>query len=192
MIPILTTGRLLLRPLELTDAAAIQAVFPQWEIVRFLSKTVPWPYPADGAETYLRDVALPAMARGTEWHWTLRPRDAPLTLIGLISLMDRPDENRGFWLDPVWQGRGLMTEAVEAVTDFWFESLGREVLRAPKAAANRASRRLSERTGMRLVATAERAYVGGPMPGELWEITRDEWRARRCAATEEHPIPADD
>ncbi len=39
-----------------------------------------------------------------------------------------------------------MTEACEAVTDFWFNTLKFPVLRAPKAAANTASRRISEKS----------------------------------------------
>ena len=46
-----------------------------------------------------------------------------------------------------------MSEAVDAVTDYWFNTLGFPVLRAPKAVANAASRRISEKQGMRLVAT---------------------------------------
>jgi [ribosomal protein S5]-alanine N-acetyltransferase len=178
----LATSRLILRPLILADADAVQAVFPQWDVVRFLADTVPWPYPADGAKTFIRDVVLPATRQGTEWHWSIRRKAAPETLIGVISLRDKPDDNRGFWLDPAWQGQGLMTEASEAVTDYWFETLERPVLRAPKAAANARSRRISERSGMRLIETQDRNYVSGRLPSELWEITRDEWRSRRGVA----------
>ena len=156
----------------------MQALFPQWKVVRYLARHVPWPYPADGALTYIRDVALPAMRKGVEWHWSIRRKDAPDPLIGVISLMDEPGNNRGFWLDPAWQGHGLMSEAAEAVTKFWFETLGRPVLHAPKAAANVRSRRISERSGMRLTARVERDYVSGRLPAEIWEITRDEWRKR--------------
>jgi RimJ/RimL family protein N-acetyltransferase len=67
MTPTLHTSRLVLRPLELADANQTQVLFPQWEVVRYLRKIVPWPYPADGAYTYYRDVALPAVERGDEW-----------------------------------------------------------------------------------------------------------------------------
>ena len=103
---------------------------------------------------------------------------APAHLIGVVSLRDEPDDNRGFWLDPAWQGQGLMTEASDAVTDYWFEALERPVLRAPKAVANVKSRRISERSGMRLIDTRDRDYVAGRLESELWEITRDEWRRR--------------
>ena len=175
-IPTLGTARLLLRPLELADADAVQRIFPQWEIVRFLAAGIPWPYPADGALRFVRDEALPAMEQGRGWYWSIRPKSSPGELIGLISLADTPDDNRGFWLDPAWQGRGLMTEACREATRYWFEVLGRPVLRAPKAAANLPSRRLSERAGMRIVATKEKEYVSGRFLAETWEITVDEWR----------------
>jgi len=48
----LQTPRLILRPLEVSDADRIQQIFPHWEIVRHLASVIPWPYPADGALTY--------------------------------------------------------------------------------------------------------------------------------------------
>ena len=177
--PALDTARLILRPLGLDDVDALQATFPQWEIVRYLSKEIPWPFPPDGALIYVRDVALPAIEAGTLWMWTLRLKSEPDRLIGAIDLKLSSDENRGFWIAPPWQGRGLMTEAADAVTGFWFDVLAQPVLRVPKASVNAPSRRISEKQGMRLVAIEERDYVGGRMPVEIWEITAEEWRARR-------------
>lgn len=177
-VPPLATPRLLLQPLTLADAPALQHAFPRWDIVRFLADRVPWPYPEDGALAFIRDAALPAMAQEREWHWTLRPREEPDRLIGGISLMDDADNNRGFWIVPEWQGRGLMTEACGAATAYWFDVLDKPRLRVPKAAANIASSRISARGGMRIVAIEERGYVSGRLPSEIWEITREEWRAR--------------
>jgi [ribosomal protein S5]-alanine N-acetyltransferase len=103
----------------------------------------------------------------------------PDRLIGCISLMKGREINRGFWLGAPWHGQGLMSEACEVVTDYWFETLGFPLLRAPKAVANAASRRISERQGMRIVATEERDYVSGRLLTEVWEITPEEWRARK-------------
>jgi RimJ/RimL family protein N-acetyltransferase len=165
--------------LELADAEQAQILFPHWEIVRYLDKIVPWPYPPDGAYTWYRDHVLPAMERSEEWHWTLRLKSSPANMIGSIDLRKRENNNRGFWLGLPWQGQGLMTEACEAVTDFWFDVLRFPVLRAPKAVPNIASRRISEKTGMRLVATEEREYVSGHFLTEIWEITAEAWRARK-------------
>ena len=179
MTPVLETARLWLRPLELADADQIQQIFPQWEIVRYLTAAVPWPYPPDGALAFCRDHVLPAVARGETWAWTLRLKSEPDRVAGFIQLMIQANNNRGFWIDPRCQGRGLMTEACDAVTDYWFNTLNFPVLRAPKAVANVASRRISEKQGMRLVAVEESDYVSGRLPAEVWEITREEWQARR-------------
>jgi len=139
---------------------------------------VPWPYPADGAETFYREVALPAIAKGEEWHWTLRLKAEPDRIIGASALMTTGPDNRGFWLGLPWHGQGLMIEACNVVTDFWFDTLQFPVLRTGKAAANNPSRRISQKQGMRLVAIEERDYVCGRLPTEVWSITADEWRAR--------------
>lgn len=178
-VPPLETPRLILRPAALSDAAQIQELFPRWEIVRYLRNAVPWPYPPDGALQYLRDMALSAMARADAWHWTLRLKAEPAQMVGFISLIKGEKENRGFWLGLPWQRQGLMSEACYAVTDYWFDVLKFPVLRVPKAVANVASRRISEKQGMRMIGTQERAYVSGRLPGEIWEITAEEWRNRR-------------
>ncbi len=177
--PPLETPRLLLRPLALADAPEIQRLFPQWEIVHFLSSVVPWPYPPDGAFRFIHDISLPAIARGDEWHWTLRLKSDPDRLIGAIRLMKREQKNRGFWMAPAYQGHGLMSEAADAVTNFWFDVLKMPVLRTEKAAANLASRRISEKQGARQVGTVERDYVSGRQLAEIWEITAEEWHSRR-------------
>jgi|SRR5579875_37169 len=177
MTPQLETPRLLLRPLELADAGQVQTLFPHWEIVRHLDKRVPWPYPADGAYEYIRQIALPAMERGEAWHWTLRLKTAPEKVIGMISVQCG-ENHRGFWLGLPWQRQGLMTEAADVVTEFWFTALQMPVMRVPKAAGNWASRRISEKQGMRLVEVVERDYVSGRLRSEIWEMTAEEWKAR--------------
>jgi len=177
--PILETPRLLLRPLDLADAEQVQELFPHWEVVRLLASAVPWPFPRDGVRKFYENVALPAVERGEEWYWTLRLRTHPDQIIGAISLSIKGDTNRGFWLGLPWQGQGLMSEACNRVTDYWFNELGQPKLRVPKAAANVASRRISEKQGMRVVETKESDYVSGRLPTEIWEITTEEWRSRR-------------
>jgi [ribosomal protein S5]-alanine N-acetyltransferase len=185
MVPTLQTECLILRPVSLEDAPQVQAIFPQWEIVRYLTDKVPWPYPPDGALTFYRDIAIPAMERGDAWHWTVRLKSDPDRIIGSIGLTlgdvgpGSDHGNRGFWLDPAYQRQGLMLEASDCVTDFWFNVLGFPVLRVPKAVDNTGSRRISEKQGMRVVTVEDRDYVSGRLPSEIWEITREEWLARK-------------
>jgi ribosomal-protein-alanine N-acetyltransferase len=100
-------------------------------------------------------------------------------MIGGISLLKSENHNRGFWLGLPWQRQGLMTEACDAVTDYWFDASKFPVLRVPKAIANTGSRRISEKQGMRVIAREDRDYVSGRLPSEIWEITAEEWHRRR-------------
>jgi [ribosomal protein S5]-alanine N-acetyltransferase len=177
MTPTLETRRLILRPLTLDDAPAAQRLFPHWEIVRFLGPRVPWPYPDDGSLAFFRDVALPAVERGEQWIWAITLKDGPDHMIGVINLAAGRAESRGFWLGLPWHGQGLMTEACEPVTGFWFDGLDQPVLRVFKAAPNVASSRVSQKQGMRLIGMETRSFVSGRWPAEVWEITREEWRA---------------
>ena len=94
------------------------------------------------------------MARGEKSHWAIVPKGGPDELIGRIDLW--PDDGvsrdqRGFWLDPAFQGRGLMTEAAERVTEFAFVELGWPHLWLSNAEDNVASGRIKEKQGARLV-----------------------------------------
>ena len=62
-VPVLTTDRLILRPLELADAYSIQKRFPRWEVVRFLVADIPWPYPGDGANGLFVKLRFPLCRR---------------------------------------------------------------------------------------------------------------------------------
>jgi RimJ/RimL family protein N-acetyltransferase len=177
--PVLNSRRLVLRPLQPDDAEDIQREFPHWEIVRLMTSQIPWPYPDGAALEFINNVALPAMAAGNGWFWSIRRLEDQRHLIGVINLSLGDNSNRGFWLAQQWQRQGLMTEASQSVTDFWFNVLGQAVLRVPKAKDNLASRRISEQNGMRVVATQENDYIGGRMLTEIWQITRAEWNARR-------------
>ena len=99
-VPALATDRLELRPATLADASAIQTAFPHWNVVRFFSAAVPWPFPDDGALSFLRDKVIPEMEAGLSRTWTIRLRSDPVSLIGAIGLYDEPNNNRGFWLHP--------------------------------------------------------------------------------------------
>ena len=75
-----------------------------------------------------------------------------------------------------------MQEACETATDFWFNGLGRDKLRVAKAVGNIASRRITEKEGSRLVGIEDRVFRMGATQAEIWEITKEEWNARRRSA----------
>ncbi len=173
--PTLSTPRLVLRPLQTHDAPTIQQDFPRWEIVQYLGSAIPWPYPEDGAQTFV-DGVLANEAESTDVYWAIALKDSPDNLIGLISLHPKSEvSNRGFWLCPEHWRQGLMSEATEAVTDFWFETFEDRAMVVDNAAANAASRRVKERIGAEFLGTHEFTFVSGLQPAEKWRITRAIW-----------------
>lgn len=177
--PVLETARLILRPLEARDRPAIQRIFPQWEVVRFLLAKVPWPYPDDGAATNMAE-CLEKRAKGEQFYWAITLKGYDDELVGRIDL--RPDagdhEMRGFWLDPVLAGQGLMTEAAEAVTRFAFEVLEWPELWVTNAAANLGSHRIKAKQGFELMDVVRGQFVFGEDDKEIWRLTREAWLAR--------------
>jgi [ribosomal protein S5]-alanine N-acetyltransferase len=187
--PRLKTQRLVLRRLRLGDAPAIQRGFDDWEVVRHLNPLVPWPYPADGARTHIR-ACLAAAARGEKFFWVLTMREGPDEAIGRIDLWPEAEgekDMRGFWLARAYWGRGLMSEAAEAVTAFAFETLGWPHLWLTNAAANGASHRIKEKQGAELIETSPALYVGGPGLRETWLLRREAWLAARGRAHRHTP-----
>ena len=179
--PVLKTSRLILRPLCQKDAPIIQRRFPRWEIVQYLNANIPWPYPPDGAATHVAE-CLAAMARGEKSHWAITLKGGKGELIGRIDLW--PDDGvthdqRGFWLDPEFQGRGLMMEAVECVTDYAFRTLGWPHLWLSNVQENQPSRRIKERQGARLIDLIISQHVGGEATHMVWLLTHADWVARR-------------
>lgn len=183
--PQLETERLILRPLALSDAPAIQRHFDNWNIIRHLSTVVPWPYPADGAETFV-GMQLDKISAGEEiHHWVLVPKGGDGEAIGNIHFRPYADGakgNRGFWLaEPYWR-RGLMTEAIAAVNDFAFLTLGLDHFYVCNAATNEASRRVKQKTGAEFVGFIELAHHGGQSKSERWIVRREAWLRGRSAA----------
>lgn len=68
-----------------------------------------------------------------------------------------------------------MTEACDIVTDFWFNTLNKKVLRVFKATVNEASKKMSINMSMRRVGVAKKYLIEGELDCEIWEITKQEW-----------------
>ena len=61
----------------------------------------------------------------------------------------------GYTIDPAFQGLGYATEAIRALVQYAFETLGAELVRAHASAENAPSIRVAEKVGMRLVERFE-------------------------------------
>lgn len=179
---ILTTDRLLLRPVVESDVATIQIHFPHWEIVKKMNGNIPWPYPADGAMQFYKTIVEPNQGQD-RWFWAITEKERPDHLIGLIELRRHPvpsDGHRGFWLALPFHGRGYMTEAADAVNDFGFEVWNMPEIMASAAIGNDASFKVKEKQGMRWVRREPCPPVqDGTAEHDVFVMTREEWLARK-------------
>lgn len=177
--PTLTTARLVLRPMALSDAPAVQKQFERFEVVRYLNCSVPWPYPDDGAQFFLEWIQGPVVRAGREQAWAITLDGQ---FIGSITLTTEGDENRGFWLTPEYWGQGYMREAADRITDYALNELGGPDLVTGNAVENQASSRLKKSQGFTLEATFPKQFVGGWMDYEQWKIRRPDWNPTRKIA----------
>ena len=178
--PVLETERLILRPVTMDDAPSLQKHFNNWNIIRRIGVNAPWPYPDDGAESFLK-MQQEFIREGKVFLWTINLKDAPNEAIGLIEFRFREemDDNRGFWLSEDHWGHGYMSEAVEATQDWIFFELGKDKVIAKNAFDNVASRRVKEKTGARHIGQDVGKYHEGEKVQDIWEITAENWRAYR-------------
>ncbi len=164
----------------MTDAPAIQRHFNNWNIIKNLALVVPWPYPDDGAETFILQQLENIAAGEQSYQWVLVLRSGDGQSIGNISFRaaEGLKGNRGFWLaEPYWN-RGLMTEAVAAVNDFVFNTLDIDSFHVLNACSNAGSRRVKQKTGAEFVGYAELSHHNGERKAEKWKVTRESWLAR--------------
>ena len=178
--PVLKTPRLILRPGARRRRPSHSAALLEVGRRRWLDARFPGP-PADGAATF-EAACLDEMASGEKSHWAIIPRSGPADLIGLINLWPDDGTNggqRGFWLDPDFQRRGLMTEAADRVTDYAFRDLGWPTLCLTNAQGNHASRRIKEKQGAQLIDLRIAHCVSGQVTQMVWQLLRGDWLARQ-------------
>jgi RimJ/RimL family protein N-acetyltransferase len=172
--PILTE-RLLLRRSAPEDAEAIAAYRSDPAVRRYQG----WGQ-TDAATVRAQIEEMAPRAPGDPDGWvqfTVEER-AGRRLVGDVGLSPAEDEPTvikiGYTIDPAFQGLGYATEAVRALIDYVFATLGFEVVRAYASALNTPSHRVAEKAGLRLMERFERTDDGVTWAGVRYERRRDE------------------
>jgi len=140
---ILKTPRLILRPQQQGDAAALFAILSDERAMRF------WNRPAIDRLAVVQDLVREqqdAMAGGLCRYWTLMEDGEAIGSVD-ISLIGDGSAELGFVLRPDRWGLGLASEAVGAVIAHGFGELGLARLAAAVQTANRAAARVLEKSG---------------------------------------------
>ena len=147
--PVITTARLVLRPWRAGDAPALQRLAGRREIADTMV-SIPHPFTPEYAAQWIAGHAG-AFARGEAVHFAITLADDG-ALAGAVELRAISAEHQcaelSCWIGVEWWGRGLATEATEAVVRHGFERLGLNRIVAFHMVRNPASGAALAKVGM--------------------------------------------
>ncbi len=158
-IPPLSTDRLSLRAMKVSDAEDMFAYAHRSDVTEYLT----WHPHGRVEETreYLTEVAR-RYRTGDFYDWALilREENRMIGTCGFTSFNYHSDSAEvGYVLNPAYQGRGLATEALRAVMHFGFTELYLHRIEAHFMEGNTASRALMERVGMQFEGFARESML---------------------------------
>lgn len=183
----LTTPRLLLRPLDDSDAAAVFAVFSSREVMRYWSS--PPLDQIEQAQTMLH--AIQAGYQSGEFLQLGLERRSDAALMGTCTLFHCHSASRraeiGYALGRPYWGAGYMHEALTALVDYAFNTLNLHRLEADIDPRNAASARTLERLGFQREGhLRERWIVDGEISDTIWYgLLEHEWWQAKSADQEQ-------
>jgi RimJ/RimL family protein N-acetyltransferase len=173
----LETPRLWLRWPRICDAASIHKFCSQWEVARYTAR-IPHPYPPGSAERFIY-AAREANASGRDLTLVMTPTKGKSDAIGCISLESRGADRLalGFVLAPDAWGKGLATEAAEAMIDAAFGMTPAVEILAGVRVENEASKAVVEKCGFALIGAG---LQGAPARGGMvkclsFRLGRADW-----------------
>ena len=134
-----------LRPWRESDAAPIVRHANDREVWRNLRDRFPHPYAPADARAFIRAVAR----QSPTMNFAVVLNNGPVGAIGLNlgTDVERYSAEIGYWLGRAYWGRGIMTAAVRAATEYAFGPLGLVRVYALPLADNPASVRVLEKAG---------------------------------------------
>ena len=183
----LETPRLWLRWPRICDAASVHKFCSQWEVARYTAR-IPHPYPPGSAERFIY-AAREANASGRDLTLVMTPAKGKSDAIGSISLESRGADRLalGFVLAPEAWGKGLATEAAEAMIDAAFGLTPVVEILAGVRVENEASKAVLEKCGFALLGTGRQGAParGGMVECHSFRLGRADWVAGAAARRRE-------
>jgi len=146
-LPTLTTSRLVLREVRMSDAPEFFAMRGDPEVMRFVRR--PLALTIDDAKAFVTRVQDGQRANTcAQWTMTLKGDDACIGVIGpwRIDLENHRGELGYMLARPHW-GQGLISEAIATVVDHSFDVLGLHSMEAWTDSRNIASMSALEKNG---------------------------------------------
>jgi RimJ/RimL family protein N-acetyltransferase len=146
-----------IRSWQRLDAESLARHANNRKIWRNLRDAFPHPYSLDDAHAFLKL----AMARNPESWFAIAVNDQAVGGIGITlhNDVERVSAEIGYWLGEAFWGRGIMTEAVKAITEFAIDSYQLTRVYALPFEWNEASVRVLEKAGYLREARLRRCAI---------------------------------
>ena len=171
---VLETKRLVLRAPRLVDAKAVAALANDRRIAENTAR-IPHPYRLADAESWIGGANL----MPDEETYLITLSDG--TVVGGcgFDMRDGPAPEIGYWLGVKHWKKGYATEAVRALIDHAFTSLGHKALQSSVRVTNPGSRHVLEKCGFQWtgVGLCRIRALGSSVPVDRFRLERGIWTA---------------
>lgn len=147
------TEQLLLRCIQPDDAPPIATLINDYDIAK-MTRTIPYPYPPEAAITYVIN-SIDAWENHKYFAFAIVQKETN-TFMGVIGIHPEVHDFRaevGYWIGKRFWNNGYVTEALQRVIQFGFETLNLNRIEASYRADNVASSRVMEKIGMQYEGT---------------------------------------
>ncbi|MEM8801130.1 MAG: GNAT family N-acetyltransferase [Pseudomonadota bacterium] len=163
--PVIETERLMLRPLQRSDAGLLNIYAADVRVAR-MTRTIPHPLPPGASEALIQRAAQDDRDEDI-WVMDGSPTGRA-ELMGLIGLerMDREQSEVGYWVAPAFWNTGLASEAVAALVES--NPQDSKTMFASVFQDNPASARVLTNTGFEYLGDAEAFSVARGATVPTW------------------------
>jgi len=157
--PKLSTARLLLRQLQLSDANEIFLLRADDSVNAFIDRQKATSI--DDATAFIKQIiAIQNNSQGLMWAITLQHDPKLIGTIGIYNIVkEKAEAEIGYELLPQYQGKGIMPEALKTAIKFGLETLKLKTIVAEPRADNLRSINLLEKCGFTKTDETAGAYL---------------------------------
>jgi RimJ/RimL family protein N-acetyltransferase len=178
-LPVLTSGEVTLRELQLSDAPSLLAMLTTEEVARFIS---PPPTTVEGFERFIVWANAERQA-GRYACFAVVPKGMN-TAVGIFQVRQLEpgfaSAEWGFAIGSAFWGTGMFATGAELVLQFSFETLGVHRLEARAAVRNGRGNGALRKIGATCEGVLRRSFLrnGEYLDQHLWSILDTDWRGR--------------
>lgn len=153
----LILNKCILRKFSLKDAQSLVLQANNKNIADYLRDIFPHPYTTKDACFYIENIA-------NDLHSLIMAIEVEGKAVGSIGILPKTDVYRksaelGYWLGEQYWGRGIVTEAVKAITEYGFKNYNLHRIYAVVFENNAASMRVLEKAGFTSEAVHRKAVI---------------------------------